>query len=76
MSYGIINAIPPEVHLEIRNLETKVGEERKLLSDSKLIKDLDGWMSYPRHSKGIKIVIELIVSSFANGDIVGLGSYR
>lgn len=34
------NVVPLDVCLEIRELEVKVGEERKLLSNLKLIEDL------------------------------------
>lgn len=48
------NVFPTDVHLEIRELEVKVGEERNSLSDSIFFKGLGGWVPYPGHTRGIK----------------------
>ena len=40
--------------MEIRELDPKVGEERKPLFDSKLLEDLDGLVPDTRHARGRK----------------------
>jgi len=48
------NVVPRDVHLEIRELDVKVGEERKLLSHLKLLEYLCGWVLDLGHTRGRK----------------------
>lgn len=41
------NTVPPEVSLEIRELEIRVREERKPLPDLEFLEDLDVWARNP-----------------------------